>query len=76
LREAVKLDPNFALAHANLGVALLQRGHYAEAAAELRGAQALGADGPYIKQWSYSLRCFKLSSVLAFPLRDTVKTVP
>lgn len=46
-REAMKMDPNFYLSHYTLGIALAQKGEFAEGIAELQRARAV-EDQPWI----------------------------
>ena len=48
LRQAVKLAPQSAVAHVNLGMYYLSRGHDSQAAAELRKAVALAPKEPVV----------------------------
>jgi choline-sulfatase len=45
-QQALSIQPNFAMAHRDLGMLLLQRGQYAEAATHLERAAALGLNRP------------------------------
>src|SRR5258707_4152951 len=45
-QQALAIQPSFAMAHRDLGILMLQRARYAEAASHLEQAAALGLDHP------------------------------
>ena len=47
-REAIRIDPKYAMAHANLGSLLLDEGHYAEAMKEVVTAYQIDPKNPEI----------------------------
>jgi tetratricopeptide (TPR) repeat protein len=45
-QQALSIQPNFAMAHRDLGMLLLQKGRYADAATQLEQAKELGLNHP------------------------------
>jgi DNA-binding winged helix-turn-helix (wHTH) protein/TolB-like protein len=52
-RRAVDLRPNFALAHGELGRALIETGHAEDAVAHIEEAIRLSPDDPYVAAWYF-----------------------
>jgi Flp pilus assembly protein TadD len=47
-REAIRIEPKYAMAHANLGSLLLEKGNYAEAVKEIVTAYQIDPKNPEI----------------------------